>query len=450
MGGARRRRAHALRRGVELQGLQPDAPHGQRRRRIREHDGRGDADDGVFGRRLRRPRALYPTRKLGIDLERSVERVDLERCRDDDFHDERDEHHRHDDDGGDHPHDRHLFHDHRDDHHGSDDDRRDHDGSYDRCDDDLREHDGREHLVDGRLSLAVRLPGRRQLVSQTRTCTTGMCGFSYQPFGTLLSDTMPGDCESPACDGVGGTTTVATNDPPVSTNQCQMGVCSGTMGSFQPVADHTACSQSGGNVCSGGNCIGCITTPDCPSGACIMGTCVPDILISEVRTRGAGGASDEFIELYNPLSTPVVLSSSIAIMARSNTGSTYTMRWQGAGQTLPGHKHFLIGGTAYAGSPAADATLTTGITDEVSLVLVTQSTILDNVCIYCGTNPFDATYQCAGTPINKPNCATNTTGAVERKPGGTLGNGTNTGDNASDFVITDPSNQRDLASPQYP
>jgi hypothetical protein len=187
-----------------------------------------------------------------------------------------------------------------------------------------------------------------------------------------------------------------------------------------------------------------------------MGTCVPVILISEVRTRGPVGAGDEFVELYNPLTTPVTLGADISIIARSNSGSSYTTRWTGTGQILPAHSHFLIGGSQYAGPPTADGALNPGITDEVSVVLIqgtlgpTQQ-VIDALCLYCGTNPFDATFTCEGTPFNKPSCSSSTNyDAAERKPGGAAGNGTDTQNNATDFVVTSPSNQRNLASPPAP
>ena len=170
-----------------------------------------------------------------------------------------------------------------------------------------------------------------------------------------------------------------------------------------------------------------------------------------MRTRGPNGGSDEFIELYNPLTTPVTLSSSINIQGRSSGGLGYTTRWMGAGQTLPGHGHFLIGGAAYLGPPAADDVLLAGLPDQMSLALYQGTTLIDAVCFYCGANPFDASFTCEGTPFLKAGCSSSSNyAAAERKPGAALGNGTNTHDNSMDFLLTDPSNQRDLASPPTP
>lgn len=191
-----------------------------------------------------------------------------------------------------------------------------------------------------------------------------------------------------------------------------------------------------------------------PQGGC-TGT---NLLISEIRSRGAGGASDEFLELYNPTGSPVTLDSTWMLEARSNTSTTYSPRWSGSGTTLPPHRHFLIASAGYTQQPVADDTLSTGLTDATSLRLVHAGAIVDAIC-YAFDDASrlafttDATFTCEGTPVmNSHNNATttNTDSSIERKPGGAAGNCVDTGDNATDFAAVMPAGPQSAASPPTP
>jgi hypothetical protein len=81
-------------------------------------------------------------------------------------------------------------------------------------------------------------------------------------------------------------------------------------------------------------------------------------------------------------------------------------------------------------------------------VLENNGVPVDALCEYCGTNPFDATYTCEGTPLENPGCtSSNVDRSIERKPGGALGNCIDTQVSADDFQQIDPSNPQNLASP---
>jgi hypothetical protein len=184
----------------------------------------------------------------------------------------------------------------------------------------------------------------------------------------------------------------------------------------------------------------------------------PSVLISEVRSRGLGGGSDEFIELYNPSTDPVTLDASWTLDARSDTATAYSARWKGTGKIIPGHGHFLIAGSAYAQQPAADESLLTGVTDATALRLSRAGSVVDALCygfdattlkVFSG----DATYACEGMPAM--NAHDNTTGtnvdeSIERKPGGAAGNSQDTNDNASDFAALTPSSPQSWASAPTP
>jgi hypothetical protein len=184
----------------------------------------------------------------------------------------------------------------------------------------------------------------------------------------------------------------------------------------------------------------------------------PGLVISEVRSRGLGGGSDEFVELYNPSTDPVTLDAGWTLDARSDTVAAYSARWAGTGKSIPAHGHFLIAGTLYAQQPAADETLLNGITDATALRLSRAGSVVDALCYGFDATTLmvfrgDATYACEGMPAM--NGHDNTTGtnvdqSIERKPGGTAGNRQDTNDNASDFAALTPSNPQSSASAPAP
>jgi hypothetical protein len=196
-------------------------------------------------------------------------------------------------------------------------------------------------------------------------------------------------------------------------------------------------------------------TPD--AGHPDAGSCaLTNLVISQVKSRGTDGGNDELVELYNPTGAAVTLDNTWVLTARSSTSSTYTGRWIGAGATLAAHAHYLVAGTSYFGPPAADAPLTSGITDTTSLVLAHGGATIDAVCFGAPTDMFDAGYICEGAPANNlphDNSGagmSNTDVSIERLPGGALGNCTDTNNNAADFVSRAPSYPHDLASPPVP
>jgi predicted extracellular nuclease len=72
--------------------------------------------------------------------------------------------------------------------------------------------------------------------------------------------------------------------------------------------------------------------------------------INELSTGGAGGATDEFVELYNPCSAAVSLASAKLIYrAATSASDTYTLVTFAA-QTVPSHGWFLVANSGYAGT----------------------------------------------------------------------------------------------------
>lgn len=178
-------------------------------------------------------------------------------------------------------------------------------------------------------------------------------------------------------------------------------------------------------------------------------------MISEIRSRGPGGAGDEFIELYNPTSSPITLDATWKIDGRKPGSASYTTRWTGGGKVIPAHGHFLLGGTNYAGPPAADEKLSSGVTDTTSVRLINNMTTIDTVCYYAtnaAATDFDASFSCKGTPVsNAPHtdnagATSDVDASIERMNG----NCADTGDNASDFASQMPSTPMNSSSPPTP
>jgi hypothetical protein len=190
-------------------------------------------------------------------------------------------------------------------------------------------------------------------------------------------------------------------------------------------------------------------------GACALGR----VVIGEVRSRGAGGATDEFVALFNATGSAVTLDASWTLEVRGTTDTEYRAHWTGAGASVPAWGHFLIAGAGYAQQPAADQALGIGIGDAASLRLVHGGTTVSAVCYaFNGATQaaFDATFTCAGTPAsNLPHddiasAASDADVSLARRPGGAAGNCTDTGDSAADFVAQSPATPAATTSPPTP
>ena len=77
--------------------------------------------------------------------------------------------------------------------------------------------------------------------------------------------------------------------------------------------------------------------------------CVPSV--NEVQVAGTGGASDEFVELYNPCAQAVSLSG-YTLVYRSAAGANETLLAKLDGQTLAPGAHLVVGNTSFTGTAA--------------------------------------------------------------------------------------------------
>jgi hypothetical protein len=138
-------------------------------------------------------------------------------------------------------------------------------------------------------------------------------------------------------------------------------------------APGAACENCGTVACDGTEAVVCVPPPILPGSACTTPNNVPGtmvcgaegavvctahrVLISEVSGgNGSGnGATDEFVELYNPMSFEISLAGWVLQYA-SATGTSY-----GGSYTFPANVkirpkgYYLVAGANYAGAVARDA-----------------------------------------------------------------------------------------------
>jgi hypothetical protein len=165
-----------------------------------------------------------------------------------------------------------------------------------------------------------------------------------------------------------------------------------------------------------------------------------NIVISEFRFLGPGGADDEFIELYNPSSpsdAPIDLTN-WTIWGSNNAAST-GLRFTFGAVSLPPGRHYLIVNSV--ADPAllalADATFPNGITADGGIALFDAgSTLVDAVGLSAGS-----AYK-EGTPL-APLSGTSEQ-SYERKTLGSVASCNDTNNNAADFMwnsgASDPQN----------
>ncbi len=289
--------------------------------------------------------------------------------------------------------------------------------------------------------------------TSTFTCAAPGCGDMVKN-GSETDTDCGGSC--PPC-MIGDTCSMAAD--------CLSNSCNVTC---QPSCTDGIKNQTESDIDCGGPCTDCVFGDDCNLASdCVTGncggsgkcSCAPNngvLILSEVKTRGIPGVADEFVELFNPGTSAVTFANTWTVESRSEASGSYTVRYTGAGQVVPPGGHLLIVGTGYSGATAADAALASGITDEASVIVKNNGTVVDAVCFTCGADLFDldgmapADHVCEGARVTKMGCATNADKSIERKPGAALGNCIDTQVNGNDFVEITPSLPQNLMSPLTP
>lgn len=183
-----------------------------------------------------------------------------------------------------------------------------------------------------------------------------------------------------------------------------------------------------------------------PGGGIALAAAVPwppsTLVVSEVQTGGAS-ASDEFVEIANQGSGPVDLSG-LELVYATSSGSTVTRKATWAASTIlsPGRR-ILVVNSAGSFGPIGDAVYTGGFaaTGGALALRVVGGSVLDAVGWGDATNTF-----VEGAAAPAPSAST----SLERRPGGSLGNGIDTNDNALDWFVSPTPGPQGIAAPPVP
>ncbi|MBN2386334.1 MAG: lamin tail domain-containing protein [Anaerolineales bacterium] len=165
------------------------------------------------------------------------------------------------------------------------------------------------------------------------------------------------------------------------------------------------------------------------------------IVISEFRLLGPGGENDEFVELFNPTSTPIEITN-WQIHGADNFGHTSPLFWILEPVVLAPGQHYLIANSGgYSGIVPADGTYPTGIPDDrgIALFAADGSTIIDQVGMGVGSAYGEGTRL---TPLDIDGDQ-----SYERGLGGGSGSCYDTDNNYADFAYLIPSDPQNRASP---
>ncbi|HKP72894.1 MAG TPA: DNA/RNA non-specific endonuclease [Pyrinomonadaceae bacterium] len=165
-------------------------------------------------------------------------------------------------------------------------------------------------------------------------------------------------------------------------------------------------------------------------------TATPQVIISEFRFRGTGGATDEFVELYNQT------DQSIGVTGWSLVSSGGTVLRTFTSGNLPARGHFLVAGTGYSLTPAGDTTLAAGtdIPDGAGIALFNNASnfVTGARLDAAGFSTANPLYVEQGGLAPSGGITANAEFSYLRKL--TLGTPQDTDNNAADFVLvaTDP------------
>lgn len=169
-----------------------------------------------------------------------------------------------------------------------------------------------------------------------------------------------------------------------------------------------------------------VTPIDMASGDLATGcSAAQHVVVNEVQTQGPGGASDEFIELYNPCAVAVDINT-WSLVYRAAAGTTDVAIIQ-INKAIAGNGYLLITGGSYSGGATADQTYPSGklsATGGGIALYDSKQTRIDSVGYGSATNAF-IEGAVAAAPSNAQSLA--------RKP-----NGSDTDHNDVDFALATP------------
>jgi hypothetical protein len=183
---------------------------------------------------------------------------------------------------------------------------------------------------------------------------------------------------------------------------------------------------------------------------------VSHVVISEVQIEGNTDVDDEFVELYNPTGTPVIMSG--WRLAKKTASGTQTDLVTTLNGTIPAQGFFLIAHTDYDGSVTENVTYSTNIiaaNNTIVLYSDAGTTVVDKVGFGSGASLDSETSPFATNPNDDESLerkASNTSTADSMTTGSdvSLGNAEDTDNNANDFILraaSDPQNATSAIEP---
>lgn len=194
----------------------------------------------------------------------------------------------------------------------------------------------------------------------------------------------------------------------------------------------------------------------------------PHVVISEIQTSGAGGANDEWIELYNPSSQSVDLSL-WSIQYRGGAGANFYKKNFAAGNSIATNGFFLAAYSNYTGGVPADLVYSdssfsmsgTGgtiflVNNNVKLTSATSTSIIDKISYGSGANLFPegtvfSQAPLAGESLERKANATSTAESLSAGADKWQGNNYDNNNNSQDFVLQNsptPQNSQSLTEPR--
>ena len=167
-----------------------------------------------------------------------------------------------------------------------------------------------------------------------------------------------------------------------------------------------------------------------------------NVVISEFRFRGSEGASDEFVEIFNPTSAQINLNG-WKLNGSNSSGSTGTRYTFATDVTLQPGQHLLLANIATVDGVSADFTYGTGITADGGVALLRpDNSIVDAVGLSSGSAYKEGT--------NLASITSDMDQSYERKLGGASASCQDSDNNSSDFQSLNPSVPQNLASSPTP
>lgn len=182
------------------------------------------------------------------------------------------------------------------------------------------------------------------------------------------------------------------------------------------------------------------------------------IVISQIQIAGTGNTNQEFVELYNPTETNVDMSG-WRLAKESSSGASLSNLVASMSGTIDPHKYFLIAHPQYSNpSLSVDriySSSSSGIANNNTVILFSDAghTAIDTVGMGLAVDheTVNAPNPAADQSIIRK--ASETSTADTLSPGGVeehAGNGFDSDNNASDFVLLEAANPKNSSTPQSP